>query len=75
MDRAERRRLARLMKARAKRKRVCAGRSHDPAVVGQYARTPHPCSCGMCGNPRPYEGPSHAECRQARTHTDEEPQK
>ena len=26
----------------------------DPGRVGLYARTPRPCSCWMCGNPRRY---------------------
>lgn len=58
-------------KVRAGRMCVNAGRSKDPAVVGRYARTPHPCSCHMCGNPRWHEGASHAERRQAATHTEE----
>jgi hypothetical protein len=28
----------------------------DRARVGLYARTPRPCSCRMCGNPRRYSG-------------------
>lgn len=28
----------------------------DAARVGLYARTPRPCSCWMCGNPRRYSG-------------------
>jgi len=72
MDRAERRRLAKLKKRQARRLMRLWGKAATPDNLGRYARTPHPCSCPSCGNPRPYEGASHAECRQARTNTDEE---
>jgi hypothetical protein len=28
----------------------------EPRRVGMYARTPKPCSCWMCGNPRRHHG-------------------
>jgi hypothetical protein len=32
------------------------GRTLSPAEAAKAARTPKPCSCSMCGNPRRYFG-------------------
>ncbi len=49
---------------RIKRRRryYWAGRAdQDPRISGLILWTPHPCSCPMCGNRRPWEGPTRQE--------------
>jgi len=58
MTRAERRALNDKAKARAARSLVVksllrtALAEDVPAIIGRAARTPKPCSCYACGNPR-----------------------
>lgn len=37
--------------------------SQDPRRLGMCIRTPHPCSCLMCGNERKHAGPTLRERR------------
>lgn len=37
--------------------------AQDVRMVGQYAQTPKPCSCWMCGHRRKCEGPPVRELR------------
>jgi len=58
--RNERRHYAERKKKRVRRYFICDAASSgsqrrptdDPARIGRIARTPKPCSCYMCGNPR-----------------------
>lgn len=58
LGRGVRRHLSRKAKARAKRLilLIWSVNGHevaaDPVTVGRYARTPKPCSCPLCVNPR-----------------------
>ena len=62
--RAERRQLAELQKRRARHFHVVAGHV-DPRHVGRAAKSPRPCSCWKCGNPRRFFGEPTVQERRA----------
>ncbi len=53
-NRAYRRWQAQKKKNKVRNYFVCEYGKDDPSTVGFMARTPAPCSCMMCGNPRKY---------------------
>ena len=55
MDRALRRHLSMQAKKRALRNHTWV-QAKDARMIGILARTPHPCSCISCGNPRHHFG-------------------
>lgn len=61
--------LRRDQKERAKRRvkayRVCENQTENLRHVGILSKTPKPCSCYMCGNPRGWWGEQTSqECKQ-----------